>query len=82
MHGSRSFRYKVVLLQVVSLQHESIRYTHKVGSLHILGHFASNSISPKVDSLHFRNLILNSRNFCEYCSVASFSNVKLLRFDR
>ena len=54
---SLSLRFKVVSLQVVSLQHELIRYTHKVDSLHILGRFASNSISPKVDSLHFRYLI-------------------------
>ena len=55
--ATKLFRYKS--LQVATSRYksfrcntESIRYTHKVDSLHILGRFASNSRNPKVDSLH------------------------------
>ena len=73
--------------KVVSLQ--SRFAATRVDSLHTQSRFAKHLRSfrfklhkPKSRFATLSLPHLNSRNFREYCSVASFSNVKLLRFDR
>ena len=73
--------------KVVSLQ--SRFAATRVDSLHTQSRFAKHLRSfrfklhkPKSRFATLSLPHLNSRNFREYCSVTSFSNVKLLRFDR
>ena len=78
--------------KVVSLQSRfaaSLFAATRVDSLHTQSRFAKHLRSfrfklhkPKSRFATLSLPHLNSRNFREYRSVASFSNVKLLRFDR